>query len=455
MLETVREFALERLTESGEETEARRAHAAWCLAFVAEAERTLRGPDQHLWLLRFDAALENVRGALDWLCACQDADAAQRIAADSWMFLLIQGRIVEGRAWIERALSLGDEPRGVANVRVLCVAIMTDLMFGDIARANERAEAALARARAVNDPLLIGQALTHLGQAEAANRDPTHPELVRLEEALRILQAANPRHWLVAFTLGLLAWHTLMRGDHERADVLSDRALRLRRELGGPWGIADALMEHGHVAYRRGDLGRAAVLWREGLALGWELGDAGHLSNRLVPFGQLAVTDGQFAVAARLLGAAAAFAERVGLEFAPDGRPGLLQDIGQTWDALGTSGFAAAWEAGRSLSMAAAVAEAKGLELGAAPDPSVAESGPRLTPREREVLRLLSRGMTDAQIGEVLFISTSTASRHVANIYQKLGVNSRAEATAFAYEHRLLPVIDPPDMALAIESATA
>jgi DNA-binding NarL/FixJ family response regulator len=84
-------------------------------------------------------------------------------------------------------------------------------------------------------------------------------------------------------------------------------------------------------------------------------------------------------------------------------------------------------------------------EFGALPQPSLPGPGPRLTAREREVLCLLTRGLTDPQIGEALCISTSTASRHVANIYQKLGVNTRAQATAFAYEHGLLPTTNAPD----------
>ncbi len=398
MLETVREFALEQLEESGEVGAVRRAHAEWCLEFVAAADRDLRGPEQHQWLLRFDAELDNVRAALDYLSACRDAEPAQRCVADSWMLLNILGRIAESRAWVERALALGNPTHSPAYVRVLGVAIMTDLEYDDIGQAQARAEEGIALARTFDDPLLVGQMLLHLGQVEAAKLDPSHPEQPHLLEALRVLQAANPKYWVIAYNLRLLAQSAIDQGDFDRAGLFSEQALRLRRELGGQWGIADALMIHGRVALKRGDLGRAAALWREGLALSWDLGDAGHLSDRLLAFGQLALADGQFVVAARLFGAAAALRERIGLEISTAWQPEFANDLARVRDALGAEAFEAAWAAGQTMKAEEAVAEARGIEPRAV-QRQAAELGPRLTPREREVLRLLTQGLTDPRIG--------------------------------------------------------
>jgi DNA-binding NarL/FixJ family response regulator len=107
--------------------------------------------------------------------------------------------------------------------------------------------------------------------------------------------------------------------------------------------------------------------------------------------------------------------------------------------ALGGEGFADAWSAGRALSPEAALAEALAVRPEAAevapPGPGRRAAPHGLSERELEVLRLLAAGRSNREIGDALFISAATAARHVANIYLKLGVASRAEATAFALRH--------------------
>jgi ATP/maltotriose-dependent transcriptional regulator MalT len=356
----------------------------------------------------------------------------------------------EARTWIERALALESEASTDWYVRLLGLGCMTDLEFADFARAKERAQAALTRARLLGDPLLVGQALLHLGQTEVADVDQADPDrpIVLLEDALRVLRSANPRHWLVAFTLGELAWSVLRRGDLERADSLSEQALNLRQELGAPWGVADALMLRGEVARLQGDLCRAAALWREGLQVGWQLGARGDLGSWAGAFGLLAVDDGRLVEATRLFGAAAVLNERVGLVLVPKGQPKLAKAVADAVSRirvkLGANAFATEWAAGRSLSMDEVLAVASRLAeeiadaaaRGVTTAPHTAPGG--LTARELEVLCLLVAGRSNPQIAEELFISPRTAQTHVTNILAKLGVATRAEAAATAVRDRLV-----------------
>lgn len=105
MLQTIRDYALEQLVESGQADGVREAHARWVLALVEQAEPELYGPDQAAWLERLDAEQENLRAALDWLLAGRNADLALRLAGCLSWYWNLRGRVSEGRTWLEAALA--------------------------------------------------------------------------------------------------------------------------------------------------------------------------------------------------------------------------------------------------------------------------------------------------------------------------------------------------------------
>src|SRR5262249_13832105 len=105
MLETIREYALERLDAAGEAVDLGRRHAAWCLTLAERALPELRGPEQAGWLARLDRELDNIRSALAWALE-HDAAAGLRLAGALWRFWLIRGHRHEGRTWLEGLLAL-------------------------------------------------------------------------------------------------------------------------------------------------------------------------------------------------------------------------------------------------------------------------------------------------------------------------------------------------------------
>ena len=186
----------------------------------------------------------------------------------------------------------------------------------------------------------------------------------------------------------------------------------------------------------------AAEFFLEGLDLGRARGNPGDVIDALEGLARVAATTGPMQGAARLFGAAAALREATGLPQSSTDLAHFEPVLNELRDALGGEGFAAAWETGRALSLEEALAEARG--LAAAPtqtSPPTARSrsaAPHgLTERELEVLRLLAAGESNRAIAERLFISPTTVARHVANIFTKLGVDSRAKATAHAHRHGL------------------
>jgi ATP/maltotriose-dependent transcriptional regulator MalT len=150
--------------------------------------------------------------------------------------------------------------------------------------------------------------------------------------------------------------------------------------------------------------------------------------------------------AAQLWGAAEALREAIAVPRLPVDRVGYEQAVAAAWGRLGEDTFAAGWQEGRMMTPEQALA-AQGKAMKPTAMPAIAESAPPmksltspagLTTREVEVLRLLAKGLTDAQIAEHLVLSLHTVHAHLRTIYSKLGVTSRNAATRYAFEHQLV-----------------
>jgi DNA-binding CsgD family transcriptional regulator len=204
------------------------------------------------------------------------------------------------------------------------------------------------------------------------------------------------------------------------------------------------LTKLGNLACRGGDAGQAATYYAEALPLHREHGDRPDTAETLIGLGVVAAERGNAEQATRLFGGAVALGEAAGYALHPPIRAWLDTALAGLRAKLGIARFDAAWDAGQALSIEQAVAE--GLAIAAEP------SGPamrapfslastvafELSPREREVLRLVSQRLTDKEIGEVLSISHRTAMTHVTHILGKLGVSSRREAAAVAAREGLV-----------------
>jgi DNA-binding CsgD family transcriptional regulator/tetratricopeptide (TPR) repeat protein len=232
MLETIREYGLERLNAAGEAAAARQAHAAYYQRLVAEAEGRLRGSEQVVWLNRLEAEHDNLRAALDWLQERGEIGPALAMAGGLWFFWWVRGYFSEGRSQLERLLSRPDA-RG---------------------RTSERAKALNATA------ILI----CSLGASERA--------VALHEEALTIYRELGDRAGAAWVLVSL--HHALMGlGNLERSIAATEESLALFQELGDAWGEARAQTVLGVLALDGGDWTRAMRLLKKGRGLAEALGD--------------------------------------------------------------------------------------------------------------------------------------------------------------------------------------
>jgi DNA-binding NarL/FixJ family response regulator len=436
MLETVREFASERLTDD-EADAARDAQAAYIQDLVARAALLERRPDQTVWLDRLEIEHANLRAALDWLWRRGRALDVLQVATSLYEFWTIRGYPGEGRQWLEWALAAATDAPPSLRRTSLWVAAHLASQHDDQERAAAFATELIAAARAADDRVNLLLGLFMLSLAMNYMGDHRRSEALA-RESLALARALDDRR--LPWCLNRLAIEVYIRGDLTEAAALFAESFRLFRAEGG--GVSDlrgalyASSNLGLTAHARGDVARAATHYRNSLALARDVVDLSAIAELLALVGALtAKTSAERA--ARLLGAASAISERIGEAIQPYTRE--LPDRAEVAlrRRLGEAAFGAAWTAGRALTVAAALDEAAAA-LAAVADP--ASRGVRthgLTPRERDVLRLLAAGHANAAIAETLSISQRTVTTHVTNIFAKLGLATRAEAVAFAHTHDL------------------
>ena len=441
MLETIREYAAERLAASGEEGTLRARHAAFFAALGARAEIAFHGPEEVTWRRRLEADRDNLRAALAWGDG-RDPELTLRLAGALWRFWWAHP--TEGRAWLERALAAGggDAP-APARAKALAAASILASFQGDAGRGAALAREAVALAEGSGDQagrifglLMLSFACRCRGEHEVAL---AHAEAAA--EQARALDGGDLPPFLLAFALNRLGHEAYELGNRPRAEAVLQEALERWRRLGNPWGTGVVLGKLADVAQARGDESRAAALYREALDFWWSQGELGAVEI-LTGLARLAA-GGRPEAAVRLFAAAEAVQTRLGLTVAPALRAKNERALSAARAALAEEAFASAWAAGGDLPLERAVAEARAVTVDSdrlsAPGPQ--NSAPAypcdLTRREVEVLGLVAQGLTNAQVAQRLFLSPRTVNAHLNSVYHKLGVSSRSAATRFAVDHGL------------------
>jgi predicted ATPase/transcriptional regulator with XRE-family HTH domain len=358
MLETIREYGLERLTASGEAEIVRRRHAAWCLMLAEQSHGAIPGPDQRQWLLRTEVEHDNFRSALAWLLEQAVAEEAQRLSATLYRFWYVRGHLSEGRSWAEQALSAS--PSTSAAVRAEAVLATGWLAWaqGDYAQAIARVQECLLTFRALERTSGVAEGLYLLGMV-AKDRNEYDEATALLTEALGQFQALGDTQW-VGFTLNALGVVSYEQGDTEPAAALFTEALVQFRVVGETNGTAYALTNLGKIALAAGDFNQAAAYYRESLTLRQEHGEEMSVAGCLRGLAIVAVHCKQFAVAAGLFGAAEALREQIGLA-APRHHRQYEHAVQNCRVALGEELFLVLWGEGREMPWEAAKSMAAGV----------------------------------------------------------------------------------------------
>jgi predicted ATPase/DNA-binding CsgD family transcriptional regulator len=433
MLETIRDFALEQLSRSGEREAIRLRHARWCLhlAETSDLVATVRSGDLSP-LSGIGDELDNMRAAL----ACLDETGhfleLTRLCIDLSTYWHARSHLPEAFAWGQRVIDTHDQSGIPTPLRIRLLQ-------------------------------LTGRGAWHLGYVDVAS--------AHLETALALAREAGdePAELVTLLELGLTAE---MRGDDVSAARWFELALDGCRARGDQRGILTGLTNLGDAAYRLGRIEDSLRLSEEGVLLADALGDA-HLASLVRSnLGQLALLQGDLAAAWRwyeeardlalmtrndllaadvmagmaglalaqerfvecgmLLGASRAFCERFGSQLVP--HHGLQRTTHETLrTSMGQDAFEETLARGEACTLDEAWDIVRQLDPRFSAAPSPASAG--LSERELTVLALVAAGMSDRAIGAELSISHRTVMRHVAAIFRKLGVNTRAAASAIAVDH--------------------
>jgi predicted ATPase/DNA-binding CsgD family transcriptional regulator len=443
MLETIREYGLECLANNGETEAVRRAHAAYYLALAEEAELKLIRAEQLQWLERLEQEHDNLRATLSWLLEQEEIEMALRLGGAVWLFWLLHAHWSEGHQWLEKALARSSEVVAPVRAKALYATTMQAYYAGDNSRAAVLAEECLKLYRELGDKRGIAIALNSLGHIALSNGDYAAARALA-EESLPLLTELED-HWYMAEALYLAAYGFSAQGDYARACALGEEGLALCREVGDRKSIADLLHALGLFAYKQQDYAAAHAFYQESLAISGEVGEKWVATLCLTGLGEVVATQGKPAWAARLWGAAESLRTVTGASLPPAERATYERSVTAARAQLGEQAFAAAWAQGRTMTLEQALST-QGSVTHLTPTHSVPPSmrvvpppvPAGLTAREVEVLRLLTQGLTSAQIADQLIISVLTVNGHIRSIYSKLGVTSRSAATRYALEHKLV-----------------
>jgi predicted ATPase/DNA-binding CsgD family transcriptional regulator len=439
MLETIREFGLEQLAASREESATRSAHAAHYLALAEQAEPHLIVSGSAAWVERLALERDNLHTAVSWALRTGNAAAVLRLAGTILSFAYARGEPREGQEWLEAALADGHAVPPETRVDALFTASALAQVRGDFSRSTALSEQGLALARVHGYVFGQARALLALGITAEWQGDLDLAS-TRYEESRGLMESLDDSvrlpHWTL-LPVANLADVALLRGDPAAAAILAEHAVAGWREVGYLWGIAQALGTAAAAASERGDQVRAARLYDETLTLWLESDDGRGIAGTLAGIAGVANRRGQSERAARLLGAAWGVAESLGVRFQAH-HVHAERVLAATRSQLDDETFDSAWIEGQALSIEQAVAEARRL-LAAPTSASVSDrSWPRLSPRELDVLRLLVAGHHDREIAAALRVSPRTVQTHVASLFAKFGVNSRVEVTAIAVRRGLV-----------------
>jgi non-specific serine/threonine protein kinase len=395
LLETVRQYAVDRLTESGQSDIMRRRHAEHYLGMAAQADSGVRGAAQISWLAALEREHDNLRAALEWcLARPNEVEAGLRLAGALYWFWYLHSYLGEGRRWLDAVLARVEASSVSAPLaKTLAGAGLLACLQGYLGAARSSLGRGLAVAEAVADPRLVALAHHHLAQVALYEGDYTGWR-AHLETSLALFRQAGDS-WGTALALVSLGHAAVQLGD-PAADALLEESLALFRPLGDRWGLARVLhylgelarshtddaraaafyteclvlyreLGHhntaasvlhnlGYVFQHQGNARRAATCFAQGVRLHRQYGDQRNLAMCVAGLAGVAAMRRQFARAARLFGWAESRFEALGAVPDPIDRRELDCNLDRTRAGLGEARFAAAWEAGSSLQLEEAIA---------------------------------------------------------------------------------------------------
>ena len=347
MLKTIREYAVEKLDESEEGSEARDRHAHFFLTLAEDAAPNLKGPEQVQWLEVLASEHDNLRAALRRMAARGNAEVELRLAGALARFWEFRSFLSEGQRWLEDALQRA--PDAPAELRAVCLegAGVLALGQGELKRAAALMDAAVALRRERGDPAALATAIKNLGNVAYVRED--YVSAGRLFEESRALKESVGDIQGVAEATNNLGVLAGMDGDWQLAEELYNRALDAFRISGDRQGTGRTLMNLAEVKNELGDHEAAGPLLKESILISREIGSRWDICDLLEETGRGLVGRGRHAEATRLFGAAHALRELLGTPLPVGERSRYERFLALARVALGDEGFSSAWDEGSAM----------------------------------------------------------------------------------------------------------
>jgi predicted ATPase/DNA-binding CsgD family transcriptional regulator len=479
LLETIREYALERLDEAGEAARLRDRHLDLFLVRAEEAAPKLNDAYQQLWLNWLESEHDNLRAALAWALKSSQIEAGLRIAIAISRFWEIRSHVQEGMVWFERLLAQADERISlVVHAQSLTYVSFMAMFLGDASAATVYGRKAVALAEAAGDegnPVLILALSSLISGARAAGdyqtafaigerniqllRESSGPSFylgmallahgdvamelghyenaqAALEESLALAREAGDA-FRIAHAFNSLGDLARYQGNYAEAIIAYENSVDLLQKLDAHHDLASVLRNLGRTSLHVGDIERAHAMFKESLAIHQAEQHRVGMAECLIGFASIAVLVGKPVVGVRLLAAATASGRQRTPYAWPTKRMDYEKYLELARSSLTVAEFEAAQSEGSAMSLEQAISFAQNLLL--KPEDSsktVAKPGD-LTEREREVAALVAQGRSNREIANKLVLSTRTVEKHVANILSKLGLDSRTQIVRWAVEHDL------------------
>jgi predicted ATPase len=359
LLETVRQYARDRLDESAEGNEIRTRHLAFFVSLAERARPELVGPDQRQWLARLGLEWENLLAAHSWCDhAEQGAESGVRLVYAVKPYCFNRGLLSLGHRLTAEALEReGAQGRNLARCRVLADAGQYSSFMGRYGEAHAHLAESLAIAREIEDTRMIARVLQPLGMASLGQGDVAAARGY-LQEALALARELGDKRELAGAINALAQLHRI-QDDLEAAEPLYDQVVALARELGDREIIAVGLLNLAMASLGRGANDRARTVLLDALAIAEEIGSRPAGQSVVEVCAGLAALRQEWERSARFYGVAEAQISYTGIQRDPTDEAFLRPLVAKSRAALGAAKFAAAEEAGRALSYDDAIAEAR------------------------------------------------------------------------------------------------
>jgi predicted ATPase len=311
MLHTIRQFAAEKLAESGEEAMIRDRHRDWYLALAREGDACLRGAGQAGWLTRLEEDQPNFRAALEWsLEGSSRLIPGLEMAASLALFWRVRGHWSDGRLWLGRALERTSYqlPKSV-HVRAMLALSELARSQGDNAYARELNAEGLAQARRIEDEALVVWALRN--RATQTPRTDTQADYQACDDALEAARRLDDQ-WELGMTLAAAGGVLADLHNYAAAQGLLSEGLQVLRATGDRIGLTWLLYNLAFAHYQQSQFTLARTLWGESLAIAREFGDRYRQAGCLFYMGEAERCEEHWDEAGELLDEALALGRKTG-----------------------------------------------------------------------------------------------------------------------------------------------